>query len=105
MEKIKYYDKCIVVTEKESSALPSPMNFRPGVIQNVDFSVTKKIVGAYDVQNVATFKFTPASSISENGGKFVLTFPSWYSSLEASEMYSFDDPFSCESPNIATGLS
>jgi hypothetical protein len=105
MEVIKYYDKCVVVTQKESSGSIPDMQFRPGVVQNVEFTVAKKIVGAYDVQNTATFKFKPATTFSENGGKFILTFPPWYSALSYEERYSFDNPFSCRSPNIGSGLS
>jgi hypothetical protein len=53
---------------------------------------------------LATFKFKPASSLPELGGKFVLNFPPWYMALEDTQLYSFDEPFTCESPNIATGL-
>lgn len=81
IEKIKYYDKCIVTTEKESSANLKDMSFRPAMIENVDFTVTKPIVGASDVQNVATFKFKPASALPELGGKFILKFPPWYTAL------------------------
>ena len=95
------------------------MSFRNAWVPatDVSFEVTKPIVGAFDIQNVATFKFNPATAIPEKGGKFILNFPPWYSVVEPDyegelsaeyNFYSFENfggaEFSCESPNIGSGL-
>jgi hypothetical protein len=103
-EKVKYYDKCIITTQKDSTNTLPSLSFQPAKIDQVEFQVTKPIVGAFDITNVATFKFKPGSRISELGGEFVLTFPPRYTALGDRQLYSFEDPFSCESPNIAEGL-
>lgn len=118
-ETIKYYEKCILTTPKDSSSRPQRMSFRNAWVPatDVSFEVTKPIVGAFDIQNVATFKFNPATAIPEKGGKFILNFPPWYSVVEPDygggltaefNFYSFENyggaEFSCESPNIGSGL-
>ena len=78
VEKIKYYDKCILTTEKESSNSIKDMKFSPAFIEEMDFTVSKSVVGASGEDSVARFKFKPASALPEEGGSFLLTFPPWY---------------------------
>jgi hypothetical protein len=51
VEKIKFYDKCIVTTQRESSKNIQDIKFSNAFIQSEDvsFEVTKPIVGAFDV--------------------------------------------------------
>ena len=116
-ERLKYYQQCgqILSTEKDSSGRLASFKFRQAAIDAdaVQFTVAKTIIGAADIQNTATFKFRPATSLPENGGQFALDFPTWYQTKGVTEdgydaiydQYSFGgENFNCESPNIAAGL-
>jgi hypothetical protein len=83
------------------------MVFIPGIIDSsaVQFSTSQTYVGAQDASNVATFKFTPATSISEIGGMIEITTPMWYGIDSTTTLYyPFESPCECSASFIGSGL-
>lgn len=71
-------------------------------ISDVEFSVTREIVGDADRTNVATFTFTPKTKLSSLGGAVRITTPLWYESEKNPELPYEEKNFECASTSFAT---
>jgi len=99
---LRYYDGCSSTVPVDTMISPMTINVNPGTIASVDFTTSKAIVGYEQQENKATFKFTPATTMSELGGAVVIQGPIWYDSLSANKkMYAYQK-ISCSSTAFNT---
>ena len=56
------------------------MKFKSGTVQEPKIETSSKVVGFSKTSNVATFSFTPETSIALVGGQVLIEAPAWYSS-------------------------
>lgn len=78
-----------------------------GIIQTskVALDVTDKTVGAFEISNKATIKFTPATILESAGGQIGIFSPVWYGSLQNDEYPYQLKNFECASTALQTMTS
>lgn len=94
---ILYYSGCSSPTPSDLLPAGSEVTFSNGEIPltSVAFTTSKKVVGAKDSNNIATFKFTPKTSLSTIAGQIQIYTPKWFDSTSRAK-YPFEEKgFEC----------
>jgi hypothetical protein len=78
----------------------SPITFLLGEITDATIKTSTSIVGYAGSDNVATFTFTPASSISPVGGEIHIEAKAWYTSKRTKAYPMQETGFECSSSSF-----
>lgn len=106
MSEIRYYQSCVsnVPTDSMSSGnsvmLTFIMDTGSILTSKVSLDVSDKTVGAFQISNKATFKFTPATKLVSGGGQIGLYSPVWYGALQNDEYPYQLKTFECASAGL-----
>jgi len=101
LKQINYYQSCVEGAPTDSmDTEDSPVSFEIGSIPSVKFETSTKIVGYSGTDNVATFTFTPATSISPVGGEVHIEAKAWYVSKRTKSYPMQETGFECTSTSF-----
>jgi hypothetical protein len=105
---IRYYAGCTSETPSDSTTNEMQDGYTLGIevgiipVTDVDFTVTRQIVGDAERTNVATFTFTPKTKLSSLGGSVRISAPNWYDSEKKPEVAFGEKNFECASRSFQT---
>lgn len=101
LKQVNFFQSCVDGSPTDSMETEdSPISFEIGSIPSVAFETSSKIVGYAGSDNVATFTFTPTTSIAPVGGEIHIDARPWFSSKRTMDYPFKEAGFECSSTSF-----